>query len=289
VKAPAIVRAIRPRQWLKNVLVAAAPLAAGVLLDSGVWLTVLLTFVIFCATSSGIYLLNDLLDAESDRQHPKKKFRPIASGELSKPVALVAAIILLVGAPLVAGYFVSFGLTIVVIVYEIVQISYCVWFKHVVVIDLVLVSSGFLMRAIAGAVSLGIPVSQWFLLVAAFGSLFMVAGKRYSEKLQMEGTGAATRRSLEEYSASYLRFVWAMAAGLALITYSLWAFSMGDMATHLLPAITIIPFSMAILRYAYAIDRGTAGAPEDTVLGDRYLLGLGIIWLVVFGFSVVYR
>ena len=287
-KLPAVVRAVRPRQWLKNVLVAAAPLAAGALFLPGVWLTVLVTFVIFCAASSGIYLVNDLLDVEADRAHPQKKFRPIASGELRVSTALALALVLLVAAPLAAWLLVSPGLLVVIVVYEIIQIAYCLFFKHVVVIDLVLVSSGFLIRAIAGAVALDIVVSQWFLLVAAFGSLFMVAGKRYSEKIQMEA-GGATRRSLEEYSASYLRFVWSMAAGLALISYSLWAFVLGDLQTHLLPAITIIPFTMATLRYAYSIDKGVAGAPEDTVLADRYLLSLGLIWVVLFGLSVVYR
>lgn len=286
---PAAVRAVRPRQWLKNVLVAAAPLAAGELFMPGVWVTVLVTFAIFCATSSGIYLLNDLLDIEADRAHPKKRFRPIASGELRKGTAIAMAVVLLVGAPVAAYFAVSAELVLVVVVYEVIQIAYCVFFKHVVVIDLVLVSSGFLIRAIAGAVALQIPVSQWFLLVAAFGSLFMVAGKRYSEKIQMEGDGGATRRSLEDYSPSYLRFVWSMAAGLTLISYSLWAFVLGDLTTHLLPAITIVPFTMAILRYAYSIDKGVAGAPEDTVLGDRYLLSLGVIWVVVFGLAVVYR
>ncbi|TAJ49548.1 MAG: decaprenyl-phosphate phosphoribosyltransferase [Herbiconiux sp.] len=280
---------MRPRQWLKNVLVFAAPLAAGVLFDPVVWLPITLTFVVFCAASSGVYLINDLLDVESDRQHPEKRRRPIASGELSITIAWTAGIILLVVAPLAALLFAPIGFFTVVVLYEAIQIAYCIWFKHVVVIDLVIVSSGFLIRAIAGAIALSIPVSQWFLLVAAFGSLFMVAGKRFSEKIKMEGSGAATRRSLEEYSASYLRFVWAMSAGVAMVSYSLWAFVLGDLNTHILPAVSIIPFSMAILRYAYSIDKGTAGAPEDTVLGDRWLLGLGLVWLVVFGLSVVFR
>jgi decaprenyl-phosphate phosphoribosyltransferase len=289
VKAPALVRAMRPRQWLKNVLVFAAPLAAGILFDPAVWLPVILAFVIFCASSSGVYLVNDLLDAKADREHPKKKFRPIASGELSPRLALISGLALLLGAPLISLFFAPIAFFVVVVAYEAIQISYCLWFKHVVVIDLVIVSSGFLIRAIAGAVALSIPVSQWFLLVAAFGSLFMVSGKRFSEKIQMEGSGGATRKSLEEYSASYLRFVWSMSAALALITYSLWAFVLGDLETNILPAITIIPFSMAILRYAYAIDKGTAGAPEDTVLGDRYLLVLGVVWLALFGLSVLFR
>jgi decaprenyl-phosphate phosphoribosyltransferase len=289
VKAPALVRAMRPRQWLKNVLVFAAPLAAGILFAPAVWLPVILAFVIFCASSSGVYLVNDLLDAKADREHPKKKFRPIASGELSPRLALISGLALLLGAPLISLFFAPIAFFVVVVAYEAIQISYCLWFKHVVVIDLVIVSSGFLIRAIAGAVALSIPVSQWFLLVAAFGSLFMVSGKRFSEKIQMEGSGGATRKSLEEYSASYLRFVWSMSAALALITYSLWAFVLGDLETNILPAITIIPFSMAILRYAYAIDKGPAGAPEDTVLGDRYLLVLGVVWLALFGLSVLFR
>lgn len=290
VRSPAIVRAMRPRQWLKNVLVAAAPLASGLLLTSpGAWLNVAIAFVVFCAASSGVYLINDLLDAPADRMHPEKKHRPIAAGELSPRLALGVALALLIGAPLLAYVAAPVGFSIVVLVYEVIQLSYCVWLKHVAVIDLVLVSSGFLIRAIAGAVAVSVPVSQWFLLVAAFGSLFMVAGKRYSEKVHIDTESGKSRKSLEAYSASYLRFVWTTAAGVTLLCYSLWAFELGDFHEGILPAISIIPFSMAILRYAYSIDRGTAGAPEDTVLGDRQLLILGLIWLAVFTLSVVVR
>lgn len=284
-----LLRGLRPKQWLKNVLVVAAPLAAGVLFSQGVWLWVLVAFVIFCASSSGIYLLNDALDVEEDRAHPKKRFRPIASGELPLSVAWVAIVVLLLGAPAVAFAVDRPTFAVVVLVYEFVQIAYCLWLKHVVVLDLVVVSSGFLIRSIAGAAVLDIPVSQWFLLVASFGSLFMVAGKRYSEKLNHEESSGITRRSLEGYSLSYLRFVWSIAAGLALTTYSLWAFELGTRDSIPLTAISIVPFGTALLRYAFAIDRGHAGAPEDTVLGDRQLLLLGLIWLIVFGASVAVR
>ncbi|MEA9984429.1 decaprenyl-phosphate phosphoribosyltransferase [Subtercola sp. RTI3] len=288
-KAPAIVRALRPHQWLKNVLVVAAPLAAGSLLQSGVWLTVILTFVIFCAASSGVYLINDLLDVEADRAHPKKKYRPIAAGELSVPVALAAGIALLIAAPLVSALIVSVPLALVIALYEVLQIAYCLWFKHTEVVDLVIVSSGFLIRAIAGAVALGIPVSQWFLLVSFAGSLLMVSGKRYSEKVELEHSGLPTRKSLENYSASYLQFVWMLAAGLATISYSLWAFDLGDLATNIWPAVSIVPFSMAILRYAYNVDKGIAGAPEDIVLKDRQLLLFALLWLITFTLSVIFR
>jgi decaprenyl-phosphate phosphoribosyltransferase len=146
------------------------------------------------------------------------------------------------------------------------------------VIDLAVVASGFLLRGIAGGVAAGLAFSQWFLLVAAFGSLFMVAGKRYSE-LVVVGDEAATRKTLKEYSASYLRFVWSLSAGVACTAYSLWAFDMGRVHTGVpWSTISIAPFVMAILRYAVDVDKGAAGAPEEIVLRDRVLLALGLIW-----------
>jgi decaprenyl-phosphate phosphoribosyltransferase len=288
VHMPPLLKAVRPRQWMKNGLVIAAPLAAGQLFAPDVLLVTVLTFVVFSAASSGVYLINDLLDVESDRVHPEKCKRPIASGALGIRTAIAAGTILLLGAPL-AALVLSPGLAIVIVTYEALQIAYCIWFKHVPVVDLVLVSSGFLLRAIAGAVAVSIVPSQWFLLVASFGSLFMVAGKRYSEKIEFEHSGGATRRSLEEYSLSYLRFVWSVAAGLTLITYSLWAFELGNFLANIIPALSIVPFSMAILRYAYTVDKGTAGAPEDVVLADKQLLILGALWLVTFSIYVASR
>jgi decaprenyl-phosphate phosphoribosyltransferase len=279
---------MRPRQWLKNVLVAVAPLAAGELLDLPVLVATALTFIIFCASSSGVYMINDVLDIEADRAHPVKRNRPIASGALGVRIALASGLLLLLAAP-VSAFFVSPALTGVIVLYEALQLSYCLWFKHVPVVDLVLVSSGFLLRAIAGAVAADVTPSEWFLLVAAFGSLFMVAGKRYSEKQEFEHSGGVTRKSLEEYSLSYLRFVWSVAAGLTLVAYSLWAFELGNMISNVIPAVSIVPFSMAILRYAYSVDKGVAGSPEEVVLADRQLLILGIIWLATFSFYILTR
>jgi decaprenyl-phosphate phosphoribosyltransferase len=288
VALPPIVRAARPHQWLKNVLVIAAPLAAGTLLRPASLLAVALAFVVFCAASSGIYLVNDVLDVEADRAHPKKRFRPIASGQVRPATATALAVVLLVAAPAVS-LLNGWQLAVVVVVYEAIQLAYCFWLKHVVVLDIVIVSSGFLIRAIAGAVAVGVPTSQWFLLVMSFGSLFMVAGKRYAEKLAHEDGGGATRRSLVGYSLSYLRFAWQSAAALALITYCLWAFELGEASKNIWAELSIVPFGIAILRYAYNVDKGVAGAPEDTVLEDRQLQILGALWVAVFAVSVVVR
>ncbi len=285
-----LVRAVRPRQWVKNVLVLAAPLAAGRLGSADTWASVAVAFVVFCLAAAGVYLVNDVRDVEEDRRHPTKRFRPIAAGHLPVPVALAAGAVLLVAGPLVALAGDTGDLWVVVVVYEAVQLAYCLWLKHQPVIDLAVVSSGFLLRAIAGGVACALPLSQWFLLVAAFGSLFMVAGKRYSEKRLHGSTDlGTTRRSLDEYSEPYLRFVWAMAAALVVMSYALWAFQLGERAATQLPAISIAPFVIGVLRYAVDIDRGDAGAPEDIVLGDRVLQVVGAIWLLTFAGTVLLR
>lgn len=284
----AVVRALRPRQWLKNVLVLTAPLAAGTLLQPETLIACAGAVVAFCAASSGIYLVNDSVDVHADREHPTKRHRPIASGLVSVRTAIGLATLLLVGS-LALALLIRPGFFLVVLVYVLLQLAYCVWLKHIVVIDIVVVSSGFLLRAIGGATASAVVVSEWFLLVAAFGSLFMVAGKRYAEKCDQEETGANTRASLTGYTTSYLRFAWTTAAGLTLISYALWAFSLSEGDSNLLPALTVVPFGLALLRYAYDVDRGAAGAPEDTVLGDRVLIITGALWLVLFAWSVAVR
>lgn len=277
---PAPVRAMRPRQWIKNVLVFAAPLAAGSLFSPEVLVNSLWAFVAFSLVSASIYLINDARDVESDRLHPKKRFRPIAAGEVRIPTALALAAVTF-AASLALGFWVAPLLGVTLATYWLLQVGYSLLLKHQPIIDLAMVASGFLLRAIAGGVASDIPLSQWFLLVAAFGSLFMVAGKRYSEMVEL-GPDAGTRPSLERYTASYLRFVWAVACSALIMSYSLWAF---EQKAHQLwevnwPAISIAPFTLAILRYAMTIDAGRAGEPEDAVLGDRVLQALGILWLL---------
>lgn len=277
---------MRPRQWLKNVLVLAAPLAAGTLWTAEALLLNVAAVAVFCAASSVIYLVNDVLDREADALHPVKRFRPIASGQVRARDAVVLAVLLAVAAVGVSPFVGGWDFTAVVVTYLLVQLAYCFWLKHVPVIDLAIVSSGFLLRALAGGVALDIPLSIWFFLVASFGSLFMVAGKRYSEVMLVgEGQGAS-RRSLEGYSASYLRFVWGIAATGAIVFYALWAVSL-DRELLLLPQLSIAPFALAILRYAVDVDSGAAGEPESVVLGDRTLQLLGALWLVAFGVSAL--
>ena len=188
-----VIKAIRPRQWVKNLLVLAAPLAAlggDTRYDYGdVAVKVGIAFVAFCLAASCVYLINDARDVEADRAHPTKRFRPIAAGVVPESLAYGLAVALGV-ASLGISWLVSPNLTLVMAVYIAVQLAYCFGLKHQAVLDICIVSSGFLIRAIAGGVAADIPLSQWFLLVMAFGSLFMAAGKRYAELQLAERTGA---------------------------------------------------------------------------------------------------
>jgi decaprenyl-phosphate phosphoribosyltransferase len=287
-RVPATVRAVRPRQWVKNLLVLAAPLAAGRLFEPAVIKGTALAFVAFCLISAAVYLVNDVRDVAEDRQHPTKRFRPIAAGELKPATALVLATVL--GAcGLALGFVVSMPLGITMVIYVSLQLLYSAYLKHLPVVDLAMVASAFLLRAIAGGVATGIPLSQWFLLVAAFGSFFMVAGKRYSEMKALGGE-AGTRRSLTRYSESYLRFAWMMAAVMVLISYSLWAFENRGNGALGVPwtAISIAPFTLALLQYALEVDAGTADEPEEVVLNDRVLQGLGVVWVAVISAAVFF-
>ncbi|NEK57983.1 decaprenyl-phosphate phosphoribosyltransferase [Geodermatophilus sabuli] len=287
--ARGLVRSARPRQWIKNLLVVAAPLAAGSLLQADVARTTLLAFALFCLASSGVYLLNDVHDVAEDRRHPTKRLRPVAAGIVPPAVATVAGLVLLAGSLAGAFLLTRTDLVVVLACYVGISLAYAYFLRDQPVIDLAVVASGFLLRGIAGGAASGIVLSQWFLLVAAFGALFMVAGKRYAEMVAL-GDEAATRRSLRAYSASYLRFVWSLSAGVTCTVYSLWAFELREDDTGFpWQTVSIAPFVLALLRYAVDVDRGEAGTPEDIVLRDRVLLGLGVVWLVTVGLGVLAR
>ncbi len=280
-----VVRTARPRQWVKNVLVFAAPFTAGQITNVDVLVDAAVAFVAFSLVASSVYLINDAVDVEADRAHPTKRNRPIAAGVVPIPLAYASAA-LFFGAGIGVSFLADWRLLIVLVVYEAIQLGYCFGLKHQPVIDLVIVGSGFLMRLIAGGVATGISLSQWFLLVTAFGSLFMVAGKRFAEVMLFERTGAKIRSSLKKYSGSYLRFVWATSAAILIMTYCLWAFEQ----QHRVPGtvwsvISIVPFVIAVLRYAVDVDGGNAGEPEEIALRDRVLQVLGASWVVTLACS----
>ncbi len=289
--ATGIIKALRPRQWVKNLLVLVAPLFAlggNVEYDyRHVVINVGIAFVAFSFAASSIYLINDARDVAADREHPTKRFRPIAAGVV--PVGLAYGLAAALAATaLVISWFTTPNLALVIAIYIAIQLAYCFGLKHQAVLDICIVSSGFLIRAIAGGAAADIPLSQWFLLVMAFGSLFMAAGKRYAELQLAERTGAKIRKSLESYTSTYLRFVWTLSATAVVVCYGLWAFERDRITDGSWFAVSMIPFTIAILRYAVDVDGGMAGEPEEIVLRDRVLQLLGVALIGTIGAAVYF-
>ena len=282
---PALLRLARPKQWLKNVLVIAAPGAAGVLTHATPAFRTGIAFVCFCLAASGTYFLNDVTDVQADRRHPQKRTRPVAAGEVSVNTAVAGGIALSVAA-IALSFAARWQLALVVAGYLALTIAYSVWLKHEPVLDLGAVACGFVLRAIAGGIAVGVSISPWFLIVAGAGSLFMVTGKRSAE-LRSLGSETSTRRSLAGYTEGFLGYVRAVSSSVAILAYCLWAFEKSaPVGTPAWFQLSIIPFALGILRYALLLSQGGGGAPEELILSDRVLLGIGAAWALCFAVAV---
>jgi decaprenyl-phosphate phosphoribosyltransferase len=284
-----LVKLARPKQWAKNVLVFAAPAAAGVL-DNRDWaLDAVVAFACFCLAAAGTYYINDAGDAEADRLHPKKSRRPVASGVVPVPVAYTGGVLLVAGA-IALALTVNGNLALTVGGYVVLTTAYSAVLKHVAVVDLVAVAAGFVLRAVGGAAATDVPISDWFFIVTSFGALFMVSGKRAAEAKEM-GDGASEFRSvLAAYSTTYTAYLRSVTSGAVLVAYCLWAFEKADTVVESVSVpwyqLSILPFVMAVLRYALVLDQGRGSAPEEIILGDRPLQLIGVAWAVVFAIGV---
>ncbi len=283
-----IIRTARPKQWLKNVLVFAAPGAAGVLDQPSELGITFLAFVSFCLAASGTYFWNDILDVEADRSHPTKSKRPIAAGEVSLATGRVLGTLLPAVAIGLAALTGEWRAVAVVSIYMLITLTYSAIWKHIAVVDLVAIASGFVLRAAMGAVAVDVPMSSWFVLVTTFGSLFIVTGKRYAEQRELGVEAGGVRSTLGEYSEGYLRFVLAVSCGGALVSYCVWAFETKDLSGSELPyyELSVVPILTAFLRYALVLDQGQGAAPEEVFGRDRVLQILGLIWVIIYGLAV---
>jgi decaprenyl-phosphate phosphoribosyltransferase len=283
-----LLREARPKQWVKNLLVFTAPGAAGVLDQPRQLGLTLLMFLAFCMAASGTYFWNDILDVEADRAHPTKCRRPIASGAVPIGTARVAGVVLLAGGIALSTASGRWQTVAILVVYVLTTLMYSAWLKHVAVIDLVIIASGFVLRAAIGASAVEVKMSSWFVLCVTFGSLFIVTGKRYAEMREMGEQAATTRASLDEYTPGFLRMVLSVSLGAALVSYCLWAFETKEVSGTDLPfyELSIPPMLTALLRYALVLEQGHGSAPEEIFAHDRMLQLLGVGWVVVFGLGV---
>jgi decaprenyl-phosphate phosphoribosyltransferase len=266
--------------------VLAAPGAAGVLFESGSLVKTLIAFVCFCLAASGTYCWNDALDVHADRMHPKKRMRPVASGDVSVLAAKRFGSLLLVSA-IGLSFAATWHLALVVGGYVTITLAYSIWLKHEPVLDLATVAAGFVLRTVAGGVAVGVSISNWFLIVAASVALFVVTGKRSAEHSELGEDAGLHRRALAHYSTAYLGYVRAVSSTIAILAYCLWAFEASSRAgSPVWFQLAIIPFVLGVLRYALLLDRGEGGAPEEVLLHDRVLLLIGLSWVVLFGIAV---
>jgi len=277
--SPAVlVRACRPRQWSKNLLVLAAPCAAGLIGRPEVAVRAAGAFVVLCMLSGATYLVNDVRDRDQDRLHPRKRMRPVAAGELSPRAALwLAGALALVG--IAGASAITPGLGAVACGYLALTASYSLWWRRVVVADILAIAAGFVLRAIAGGVATDIWLSRWFVIVTASCAIFLVAAKRYAELREHAGPGPA-RPTLRRYSAVSLRLTLLAAATAAGAAYTGWAFTR---PAHLVwYGLSIAPLVLWLGRYASLIAAGAGQAPEELILRDRTLLVLSGCWALLF-------
>lgn len=288
-----ILRACRPKQWAKNALIFIAPAAAigdGSLQFSGrVVLQIMLAFVVFSMVASGTYLINDSVDVESDRRHPTKRNRPIAAGIVPIPLAMGLAVVLIAGGLGIAVWR-TWQFALVVGIYVVQTTAYSYKLKNEPVLDVVALSGGFILRLLGGATAVEVGISQWFFILSCFGSLFIAVGKRLAEKRELdehagEGASGTFRKTLGIYTIPYLRFLQGVSASIVLIGYTEWAFERAadqpEGGAWL--ASSILPFLVAILRYALLVEQGKGSAPEDVLLSDRQMQLMGVIWMVLVG------
>ena len=274
----ALVQSLRPRQWTKNLLVFAALTFDLKLDDPGRVLVSLGAFAILCLASGAVYLVNDLVDRESDRLHPAKRLRPIASGKLPVRVAVVAAVSMMVAAPL-AAWFLRPGFALIVICYVLLMLAYSMWLKHHVIVDVFAISGGFVLRAAGGAVVLAVPISPWLYVCTVLLSLFLAFGKRRNEIRMLETAAGLHRRNLDEYSVALLDQLILLTAAASIMSYSLYTFTAEALPENHAMMLTI-PFVLyGIFRYlllVYVHDEG--GAPEQLLLTDRPLFVSVALW-----------
>jgi 4-hydroxybenzoate polyprenyltransferase len=275
-----VLASLRPEQWTKNLFVFAGVLFGGLLFDIRAIGRATAAFLIFCALSGVVYLLNDLVDREADQRHPLKRLRPIASGKLSTRTALVAAAVLGIGA-IAAALMLSPMFAALAAAYVVLLVTYSFVLKHLVIIDALTIAAGFVLRAAAGAVAVSVPISHWLLVCTTLLALFLVLSKRRHE-LTLLADGATTHRPiLNEYSPYLLDQMIAVVTASTLVAYSVYATSTETAERlHTSRLGLTIPFVLyGIFRYLYLVHQKRAGgSPADLLLTDRPLLACVGLW-----------
>ena len=296
-----LIISMRPIQWLKNLAVFAAIAFSGELFLTDKFISVLYTFLIFTLISSGVYLINDLLDIKGDRLHYSKKNRPLAAGKLDRSIATVTSL-LLIGTGVFWSFTLSMNLFLLLVLFITVEISYTLFLKQVILIDVIAIAFAFMIRVFAGSIVVLTPLSSWLILTVMMGSLFFAIGKRRSELTLLSNVAPKHRATLSHYPPQLLDGITFMMATAALITYSLFTFNQPELSVNRKLIIEVLPITLsspkwlmitipiivyALFRYLYIIyEKREGDAPAEVLISDKPLLTTTIIWLLAVIFLV---
>ncbi len=278
----AILKLVRPHQWLKNLMLFFPPFLGGTLLQPAVCSRGLLPFFVFSIASSAGYILNDLIDRDVDKNHPEKSSRPIASGKISFKTAVSLALFLAL-LSLLAGYYISMTFASIVAAYLLVSALYSCCLKNLPVVDIFCISTGFLFRLQAGGFVFEIRISEWLFLSVFLLSLFLSAGKRLSEKLALNDSANSHRKVLENYPVGFLDGILYMCGSAVLVTYTMY------ILTHKTLIYTVPLCCFGLMRYILQVKKGEGGDPTDSLLRDPWLFTISLAWAAMVGWGLYGR
>jgi decaprenyl-phosphate phosphoribosyltransferase len=277
---------VRPRQWVKNLLVFAAPGAAAVLTNRTVLERAGIAFASMCLIASATYIVNDVLDAAADRAHPYKRHRPIASGQIAVRTALAVSAALVIPGLALAAYL-GWRSVAVAGAYVGLSVAYSLVLKRFEVVDIAVIAACFVLRAAAGAAATGVILSSWFLILVSAGALLVVSGKRMADLRHAQRAGFSSFEQRAAYPEAFLRGVWVLSSAVAIMAYILWSRAFPhDVDGIAWSQVSAVPYVLALLRYALIIERGEASAPEDVFLTDHVLQVMVAAWLVTYAVGV---
>lgn len=273
-----IIQLIRPKQWIKNSFIFAAIIFSGNFLNLKMLSSNIVTFLLFCMTSSSVYILNDIVDIDKDRCHPKKKYRPLPSGKVSIKSAVIVDILIVISVALISFLYLDIRILCIFSIYFITNIMYSFKLKNIVIIDVMVITFGFVLRVESGSIATGVQVSPWLFLCTILLSLFLGLNKRKSEIITLKDKSANHRKILEEYSVEMIDKMLTIVTPSILMAYSLYTFSSVQSKTMMYT----IPFVLyGIFRYEYLMDKqNVGGKPEDVFANDFPFLVNIILWVL---------
>ncbi|MEW6103593.1 MAG: decaprenyl-phosphate phosphoribosyltransferase [bacterium] len=273
-----LIISMRPKQWIKNLFIFAALVFGERLNDPISLLKVSFGFILFCLIAGSGYLINDVIDQKKDRLHPLKLKRPIISGALKKEYAIIFAILFII-ASISFSFFINYNFSLCLVSYLLLSLSYSFFLKNIVIIDILILSFGFVIRVITGAFAIGVSISLWLLICTMLIALFLILSKRRHELVLLENDASLHREILSEYSPSFIDEMISAITGAAVIAYSLYAFQVRDKFGEYFPL--TIPFVLyGIFRYLYLVhQKGRGGSPEIDITQDKPLMINMLLWI----------